>query len=123
MRWLSHFILPVLCWRLAGAHEDGARLYIHNPDQSQEPRGERPLSPTTARLVMAQRMGVVEFHSADLRNSEDVLGPLNEYGIRTPMFAQQRQGEAKRALLYVEGEKNKECTYCILPRCKESVQY
>lgn len=64
---------------------------------------------------MAQRMGVMEFHSADLQNSRDVLSALNEFGVHTSMFVERpsRPEEMKRALLYVEGDKNKECMLAI----------
>ena len=113
MRLLSNLGLLALSWRLSSAREDDATLYFHNPEASTPEYASgsrRVISPTTARLVMAERMGVMEFHSADLRNNEEALVALDEYSIRTSMFSNREPGITKRALLYVEGEKNKACT-------------
>ena len=108
MRLISSFLLPALCWRLASADDLTGHIYILNPDQAEEPRPSRTLSPIAARLVLAQRLGVEEFHSADLQDKE-VVGAINDYGIRTPIFSDQRKDGTERALLYVEGESNKQC--------------
>jgi hypothetical protein len=108
MRLISSFLLPALCWRLASAGDWTGHIYIHNPDQSQEPRPSGTLSPIAARLVLAQRLGVEEFHSADMQD-RDVVGAINDYGMRTPIFSDQREAKMRRALLYIEGEDNKQC--------------
>jgi hypothetical protein len=108
MRLISSFLLPVLCWRLATADDSTGHIYVLNPDQSQERRPSGTLSPIAARLVLAQRLGVEEFHSADLQD-KDVVGAINDYGIRAPIFSDQREDKMRRALLYIEGEDNKQC--------------
>ena len=104
MRLVSSFLLPALCWRLASA---SGHVYIYDPDRTQEQRPSRTLSPIAARLVLAQRGGVEEYHSTDLQN-EEVIDAINDYGTRTPIFAGQKS-QALRMLLYMEGENHEEC--------------
>ena len=106
-------LLPaVLCWstlHLASAATPEAHVYIYDP-QSQEPRPDlesRSLSPAAARVVLAQRAGVEDYHSADLHNA-DVIRAINDFGVRTSLFTQQQQqreaGEIGRAILFVESD-------------------
>ncbi|KAI6827712.1 hypothetical protein KC340_g5427 [Hortaea werneckii] len=65
--------------------------HVYIIDQSTQPHSRdaadlNTLSPVSARLVLAQRAGVEDYHAADLE-SEDVLDAINEYGVKTPMFA------------------------------------
>ncbi|KAI6806471.1 hypothetical protein KC332_g13721 [Hortaea werneckii] len=65
--------------------------HVYIIDQSSQPHSRdaadlNTLSPVSARLVLAQRAGVEDYHAADLE-SEGVLDAINEYGVKTPMFA------------------------------------
>ncbi|KAI6878562.1 hypothetical protein KC360_g7949 [Hortaea werneckii] len=65
--------------------------HVYIIDQSTQPHSRdaadlNTLSPVAARLVLAQRAGVEDYHAADLE-SEGVLDAINEYGVKTPMFA------------------------------------
>lgn len=102
MKLSQSVVLPVLCWsaRLAAAAK--AHIYIHDP-QSQ-PRHDTPsrsLNPVPARLVLAQRAGVEDYHSADISRGE-VIDAINAYGLRTPLFA--ALSNPHRAFILVEGE-------------------
>ncbi|KAK4952400.1 hypothetical protein LTR10_009206 [Elasticomyces elasticus] len=46
---------------------------------------EQTLSPSEARLVLAQRAGVLDYHTADL-NSRGSVEAINEFGRRTELF-------------------------------------
>ncbi|KAK5743948.1 hypothetical protein LTR17_002286 [Elasticomyces elasticus] len=46
---------------------------------------ERTLSPSEARLVLAQRAGVLDYHTADLQSRGSVEA-INEFGRRTELF-------------------------------------
>lgn len=61
------------------------------------------LSPISARLLLAQRAGVEEYHIADLSRAE-VIDTINTYGLATPLFtAQEDQTSRRRAfVLYQE---------------------
>ena len=117
MRLISSFILPALCWRLANA---SGHVYIYDPDRIEQRREARTLSPIAARLVLAQRGGVEEYHSTDLQ-SEEVIDAINDYGTRTPIFSGQSRGPM-RMMIYLERENHEDCMWktlsLILPQYK-----
>lgn len=93
--------LAALCWtaRLASA----ATGYVYMSDASHTPQGEsklRALNLTPARLVLAQRAGVEDYHSADLESAE-VIEAINAFGVRTPLFGE--QDKRPKAMVLVEG--------------------
>jgi hypothetical protein len=56
---------------------------------------------------MAQRIGVEDFHSADLQR-DDVIEAINDYGLQTPMFSAKAAGCEKKAFLLYEGDEDVE---------------
>lgn len=102
MRLSQNLILPALCWSARLAAATTAHIYIHDPES--QPRHDTPsrsLNPVPARLVLAQRAGVEDYHSADI-SREEVIDAVNTYGVRTPLFA--AQSRPRRAFILVEGE-------------------
>ena len=104
MRLTHSFLIPALCWQLASASAPTADVYIFNPNQPQEPRPDRILSPLAGRVVLAQRAGVEEFHSADL-DKKEVIEAINDYGVRTPLFTEPTEKPQRlgRTLILVDG--------------------
>ncbi|KAK4890573.1 hypothetical protein LTR27_010735 [Elasticomyces elasticus] len=62
---------------------------------------ERSLSPSEARLVLAQRAGVLDYHTADL-NSRGSVEAINEFGRRTELFG--RIESMAESVTLVDGE-------------------
>lgn len=107
MKLTHSIILPALCWTARLASAASAHIYFHDP-QSQ-PRTEpqsRSLEPVAARLVLAQRAGVEGYHSSDLLRAE-VIDAINDYGVRTPLFAA-ADSSVKKAFILLEGESEAE---------------
>lgn len=99
-------LVAALCWsyRLAAA----ANSHVYTIDTPAALLEERllnsELSPETARLVLAQRTGVEDYHGADLE-SDDVLKVLNGYGAREDLFGERK---VEDVLILVEGQ-DEEC--------------
>lgn len=96
---LPSTLLAALCIRLASAAT--GHVYIYDGPNS-EPTASTPsrsLSPVQARLVLAQRAGVEDFHSLDLQ-AGGVVEAINDFGRRTSLF---EEDEVQKAFLLVEG--------------------
>ncbi|EGP88235.1 unnamed protein product [Zymoseptoria tritici ST99CH_1A5] len=100
MKLSASTILPALA-HLASAST--ARIHIHDPQQRDVQ--SRDVSPVAARLVLAQRTGVEDYHNADLEQ-DDVIDAINDYGLQTPMFADKAAGCERKAFLLYEGEEH-----------------
>lgn len=77
-----------------------AQIYLS--DSAQAASAKPPsISPNTARLLLAQRLGLAQYHElGDIADSE--LGILNNYGEdQEPLFAEQKAALPK--LLILEG--------------------
>ncbi|EMC95248.1 hypothetical protein BAUCODRAFT_123711 [Baudoinia panamericana UAMH 10762] len=100
-------LVAVLCWsvRLAGAATGHVYVYDGAEAERQQATASRSLSPVQARLVLAQRAGVEDYHSADLRE-DGVLRAINDFGRRRSLFAEQEL--SRKALLLVEGVRDAE---------------
>ena len=98
MKATLSILISALCWsvRLA-ATEATSHIYTYDPHSEQPNARSRTLSPIAARLVLAQRAGVEEFHSAGLLQ-EEVLDAINDFGIRTPLFSMGEE-KAERAFI------------------------
>jgi len=100
MKVSTSALLSGLCWSAQLVSAQVANIYTFDPQSPPRPQ-PRSLSPVAARLVLAQRAGVEDFHRADL-DQEDVIDAINDYGLRTPMFA---SGLAvKKAVILLEDE-------------------
>ena len=99
MKLTSTFLIPALC-----CVASTAASYVYTYDSHSQPSsndGETSqLSPVAARMVLAQRTGVEDFHSADLYR-EKVIEAINKYGLRSSLFGGDDE-ELRRALYLVE---------------------
>ncbi|KAK4550342.1 hypothetical protein LTR36_003309 [Oleoguttula mirabilis] len=114
MKLTSTAALATLCWTARLASAATGRVYIIDPSHSQPRRhdaDQRSLSPLPARLVLAQRAGVEDYHSADLE-SVGVMEAINEFGVRTPLFGE--QDKRRRAMVLVEGVRDAEADMPLL---------
>ncbi|KAI7188698.1 hypothetical protein KC363_g5255 [Hortaea werneckii] len=80
--------------------------HVYIIDQSTQPHSRdaadlNTLSPASARLVLAQRARVEDYHTSDLEK-EGVLDAINKYGVTTPMFTEKR-GERLPMFVLLEG--------------------
>lgn len=74
------------CTSLVAA-ADG-HVYTYDPSkQSGASIESRSLSPVTARMVLAQRAGVEDYH-IEKALSEEEMNAINDFGSRRPMFGQ-----------------------------------
>lgn len=63
-------------------------VYTYDPSASTSQRTEsQSLSPVTARLVLAQRAGVEDFH-IEKTLSEEEIAAINDFGSKKPLFGQ-----------------------------------
>jgi hypothetical protein len=63
-------------------------VYTHDPSIFTSQHAEtRTLSPVTARLVLAQRAGVEDYHIENALSKEEIEA-INDFGTRTPLFGQ-----------------------------------
>ncbi|KAL9088733.1 MAG: hypothetical protein Q9165_006042 [Trypethelium subeluteriae] len=80
-----------------------ARVYLHDPDSVPEPTSKQPIVPAdTARLIIAQRLGISSFHALQQVDEED-LGYINRYA--TPeqiLFDNPSSSKRPRGLVVVE---------------------
>ncbi|KAK5124231.1 hypothetical protein LTR85_001934 [Meristemomyces frigidus] len=108
MKLTSTAALSALCWTARLASAATGHVYIIDPSHTEprRPDGEaQSLQPIPARLVLAQRAGVEDYHSADLGNA-DVIDAINDFGVRTPLFGP--QGKRRKAMILVEGVQDPE---------------
>ncbi|KAK0926992.1 hypothetical protein LTR91_005194 [Friedmanniomyces endolithicus] len=101
MKLATSLILPALSWtaRLASATTE-ARVYIC--DGRAEEATDRTLSPTEARLVIAQRAGVEDYHSAELKDGK-ALDAINVFGRTTSLFENEDRRKQVEEIVLVEG--------------------
>ena len=84
-------LIATLCWtaRLAAA----VLVFTFDPETPyppEESKESRTLSPVEARLVLAQRTGVEDYHVADLL-SGGAIEAINSFGIQTPLFGREKR--------------------------------
>lgn len=102
MKLSQSLILPALAWCARSAAAATAHIYVHDPEsQPRHDTSSRSLNPVPARLVLAQRAGVEDYHSSDI-SREEVIDAINTYGVRTPLFA--AESRPHKAFILVEGE-------------------
>lgn len=101
-------LVAALCWSYRLAAASNSHVYtIDTPAALLEGRLlKTELSPEVARLVVAQRTGVEDYHGADLEN-DDVLRAINGYAARGGLFGQRK---VEDVLLLVEGTDEKRKT-------------
>ncbi|TKA40092.1 hypothetical protein B0A54_08880 [Friedmanniomyces endolithicus] len=108
MKLATSLILPALSWTagLASATTE-ARVYIC--DGRAEEATDRTLSPTEARLVITQRAGVEDYHSAELKDGK-ALDAINVFGRTTSLFEDEDRRKQVEEIVLVEGGGDVEST-------------
>ena len=101
-------LLTALCWASATAHvystlSSEAAVYI-NLDIPVQHDGKPPsLSPSEARLLFAQRLGLSQYHSLG-EVDQNIFEILNTYGEwKKPLFSEDRWHNPRRLLVIIEG--------------------
>ena len=86
-----------------------ALIYISDASRLSSKAGSPSISPNTARLLFAQRLGLSQYHSLEGAD-ESTLDILNTYGgEQQQIFAQdERPPDPERLLLIVDGVSNPE---------------
>ena len=70
------------------------------------------MTPVQARLVLAQRAGVEDYHSADLLG-DGVVECINHYGAEETLFGSGKgKVQGRRAMILANGMKDEICTSC-----------
>lgn len=92
MRLINSIILPAICCASQAVASAAGTVYIYEAQRRDISDERRTLSPTAARMVLAQRAGVEEFHSADLQHG-DAIQAINDFGAKSQLFG---QGEKER---------------------------
>jgi len=103
MRLTSGAALAATCCSIATAST--VRVYTHDPNW--QPAAAGQLSPIEARLVLAQRAGVEDYHEADL-SRDGVLDAINAYGVRRSVFPS-ADSQATRAFIFFDGDYDENC--------------
>ncbi|USW54279.1 hypothetical protein Slin15195_G075980 [Septoria linicola] len=104
MKLTTQYILPALACATRIAEAAKAHVYTYDPRSSTTAARQHSgndLSPVTARLVLAQRAGVEDYHQSDLLRQE-VIAAINDFGRRTPLFAGEDAGK-NNAFILLEG--------------------
>lgn len=103
MKLTTHLFVPVLACATRLAEAAKAHVYTYDPASTTTTPGHsgKDLSPVTARLVLAQRAGVEDYHHTDLLRQE-VIEAINDFGKRTPLFATRNAGR-NNAFMLLEG--------------------
>ncbi|KZF26048.1 hypothetical protein L228DRAFT_242443 [Xylona heveae TC161] len=100
----SWLLASSLC--VAGAAATSAPVYTFNVDSTEAP-AHKKLSPETARLVLAQRLGLSEYHSLSGLTDESVRDVNDFGGKQASLFDDVAKGSRKsRLLVMVEGVKD-----------------
>lgn len=114
MRWSASFSLFLLL-RAFGAAADIASqssdlptVYLYDTQslKSHADTTQTLVDPNTARLILAQRLGVAAYHEiGDISDSE--LRHLSQYGVDTKPLT--KDGTDYRALVFIDGASNLRC--------------
>jgi hypothetical protein len=101
----SLFVSALCCISTATA----SYVYIREAQaQRREVNDERrTLSPMAARMVLAQRAGVEEYHSADVHHP-DALQAINDFGSRRNLFGDDVE-ERRQAFILLQTDEDLSC--------------
>ena len=103
--------IPALTCAIQLASAAIGSIYTYDPQapsRQNDASNQQKLSPSTARLVLAQRAGVEEYHSSDALD-KDAIAAINAYGTSTPLFGQKES--LKKAFVLLEGAESAESEY------------
>ena len=103
--------ISALCW---SARLAAGQIYIYDGPRT-EPSDETPstLSPTQARMVLAQRAGVEDYHSADL-DAEGVLDAINAFGRKTSLYEDTKRTWKASILVNTDDVEGETFQHCLL---------
>ncbi|PSN69599.1 hypothetical protein BS50DRAFT_618639 [Corynespora cassiicola Philippines] len=77
-------------------------VYTHDAHRKASPQSPPALTPETARLILAQRLGVSQFHSVDYAD-EDIIAKLNAFGgQRQRLFGGEAKGSQAHVLVWID---------------------
>lgn len=81
-------------------------VFVFDPVAHFRPPAQAPsLSPEAARLILAHRLGVSQYHSIEDADDEELINHLNIYGWRQELFASDRTQDVSygHTLVWIEG--------------------
>lgn len=107
---LSAGVLLSSLYCSAAAASQAAHVFIYDPLAAKAaPQELSSVSPETARLILARRLGLSRFHSIEDAD-DDVLGQLNAYGGRQALFngPSAREHASAHVLVWMEDVDNVE---------------
>ncbi|KAM0712193.1 hypothetical protein Q7P37_011287 [Cladosporium fusiforme] len=103
MKLISAALLSALsCYTELAAAATGYVLTVDHP-QHQPSTDRQTLSPETARLVLAQRAGVEDYH-LEKALSEEEIEAINEYGLKAPFMSSNEKRNNKRVFILAFGD-------------------
>lgn len=97
------FAVSSLAYAVSAAQH--GRIYIVDPTpRASSLQAATTVDPATARLILAQRLGLARFHSIDKTCSEESLEQINAFGGAQPtLFGGEDAGTQAHALVWIEG--------------------
>lgn len=99
---LTSILVPIFLSHPASAHL--AHVYTSDPVEASDSPVDTTFTPSTARLLLAQRLGITRFHPLEDAN-DDALRALNTHGGRQrPLFdAEDDEARRRQVVLLLEG--------------------
>lgn len=102
MRLINAALLSALsCYTELAAAATGYVITVDHP-QHQATTEQQTLSPETARLVLAQRAGVEDYH-LEKALSEEEIEAINEHGLKAPFMSSSEKNN-KRVFILAFGD-------------------
>jgi hypothetical protein len=94
------------CAASASSESINGHVYVYDPSVKSNHTPQKPITPETARLILAQRLGLSRYHSIKSVNEENVQ-LLRQYGGRGQLlFGQDRDSNQAHALIWLDGVEN-----------------
>jgi hypothetical protein len=101
MKLSWRFILPSLLCSASAASRTGY-VYVWDPDTQPSETQLPSITPESARLILAQRLGVSQFHA--IKPNQALIQHINKFGGRpAPLFSEKSIKNAAHALVWIEG--------------------
>ena len=106
MKLSGGVLFALLTSYAAATAAPSGHVFVFDPVRDHAAPTQAPsLSPEAARLILAQRLGVSQYHSIEDVENEDLISHLNEYGGTQELFADDRTQDRSyaHALVWIEG--------------------
>jgi hypothetical protein len=107
MKLSGGVLLTSIASHAAVAAASNGHVFIYDPVRNAAAPDQAPsLSPDTARLILAQRLGVSQYHSiGDTAGDDEIIPHLNAYGGIQELFTDDHTQDKSfaHALVWVEG--------------------